>query len=198
VTGVHTAFQDSTPMVLFVGQVAREFRDREGFQEVDLVAMFRPLAKWAAQIDDPERIPEYVHRAFNTALAGRPGPVVLAVPEDVLTQQVAATIDAGLRARPLPAAPNKLALERYAELTSQAQRPLMILGGGDWSAQTQRNMLAYAEAAQIPIAASLRCQDYVPNDHRLYVGHFGIGAEPSLVRRLAESDLVIAMGARLG
>lgn len=198
VIGVHTAFQDSTPMVLFIGQVAREFRDREGFQEVDLVAMFRPLAKWAAQIDDPRRLPEYIHRAFATALSGRPGPVVLALPEDMLAEAVAANIDAGLRAAPLPAAPSQEALRRFAALTAQARRPLMILGGGDWSLEAQRNLLAYAEAAQVPICASLRCQDYVPNSHPLYAGHFGIGAEPSLARRLAEADLVIAMGARLG
>lgn len=198
VIGVHTAFQDSTPMVLFVGQVAREFRDREGFQEVDLVAMFRPLAKWAAQIDDPRRIPEYVHRAFHTAQAGRPGPVVLALPEDMLAEAVSVTIDPGLRALPLPAAPSQQALERYDELIAQSLRPLMILGGGDWSVQAQRSLLAYAESARIPICASLRCQDYIPNNHPLYAGHFGIGAEPSLARRLGEADLVIAMGARLG
>lgn len=196
--GVHTAFQDSTPMVLFIGQVAREFRDREGFQEVDFVAMFRPLAKWAAQIDDPRRIPEYIHRAFQTALAGRPGPVVLALPEDMLTEAVAATIDSGLRAQPIPAAPSQAALQRYAELMAQARRPLMILGGGGWSTQAQHDLLAYAEAAQIPICASLRCQDYIPNHHPLYAGHFGIGAEPSLARRIGEADLIIAMGARLG
>jgi acetolactate synthase-1/2/3 large subunit len=196
--GVHTAFQDSTPMVLFVGQVAREFRDREGFQEVDIPALFRPVAKWAAQIDDASRIPEYVHRAFSTALAGRPGPVVLALPEDMLSDAVAATIDPGLRADPLPAAPNPHAVQRFAELAARAQRPIIILGGGDWSLQAQRHLLAYAERAQIPICASLRCQDYIPNAHPLYAGHFGIGAEPALAKRLAEADLVVALGARLG
>jgi acetolactate synthase-1/2/3 large subunit len=196
--GVHTAFQDSTPMVLFVGQVARPFRDREGFQEVDFGAMFRPLAKWSAQIDDPRRIPEYVHRAFQTALAGRPGPVVLSLPEDMLAEWIEGGIDPGLRAERLSAAPTVPAMQRYAEMCAQAERPMIILGGGDWSAEAQAALLGYAEAAQIPICASLRCQDYIPNDHPLYAGHFGIGAEPALARRLAEADLVIALGARLG
>jgi len=196
--GVHTAFQDSTPMVLFVGQVARPFRDREGFQEVDFGAMFRPLAKWSAQIDDPRRIPEYVHRAFQTALAGRPGPVVLSLPEDMLAECIEGGIDPGLRAESLSGAPTVAALQRYAEMSAQAERPMIILGGGDWSAEAQAALLGYAEAAQIPICASLRCQDYIPNDHPLYAGHFGIGAEPALARRLAEADLVIALGARLG
>lgn len=196
--GVHTAFQDSTPMVLFIGQVARSFRDREGFQEVDFVAMFRPLAKWVAQVDDPRRLPEYIHRAFQTALAGRPGPVVLALPEDMLAEQVDSAIDVGLPARAVPAAPSQEALERYAELIAQARRPLIVLGGGDWSLQAREDLLAYAQTAQIPICASLRCQDYIPNRHPLYVGHLGIGAEPSLARRLGEADLIIALGARLG
>jgi len=196
--GVHTAFQDSTPMVLFIGQVARAFRDREGFQEVDFVAMFRPLAKWTAQIDDPQRIPEYMHRAFQTALAGRPGPVVLALPEDMLSQSVMQDVDIGLPARPIAAAPTPADLQRYADWIGQAQRPLMILGGGGWSNQARADLLAHLEAACIPVCASLRCQDYIPNTHPLYAGHFGIGAEPALAQRLAEADLVIALGARLG
>jgi len=196
--GVHTAFQDSTPMVLFIGQVARPFRDREGFQEVDFVAMFRPLAKWAAQIDDPRRIPEYVHRAFQTALAGRPGPVVLALPQDMLSQAVVGEVDLGLPARAIAAAPTPEGLQRYADLLDQAQRPLMILGGGGWSNPARADLLAHLEAACIPVCASLRCQDYIPNAHPLYAGHFGIGAEPALARRLAEADLIIAVGARLG
>jgi len=196
--GVHTAFQDSTPMVLFIGQVARTFRDREGFQEVDFVAMFRPLAKWAAQIDDPQRIPEYVHRAFQTAQAGRPGPVVLALPEDMLTQIVAGDVDIGLPARPIAAAPTPEDLQRYTVLLAQAQRPLVILGGGGWSNQACADLLTHLEAAHIPVCASLRCQDYIPNTHPLYAGHFGIGVEPALARRLEKADLVIAMGARLG
>ncbi|CAH1653957.1 thiamine pyrophosphate-binding protein [Chelatococcus asaccharovorans] len=196
--GVHTAFQDSTPMVLFIGQVARGFKDREGFQEVDLVAMFRPLAKWAAEIDDPRRLPEYVHRAFQTAMAGRPGPVVLVLPEDMLSEQVAVPVDAGRRADPVPAAPRPDQMEAFAALVAEAKRPLMILGGGGWTAKARDDLLAFADRAQVPIAASLRCQDYVPNTHPLYVGHFTIGAEPQLVKRLAEADLVVAFGTRLG
>ncbi|MBS7701011.1 MULTISPECIES: thiamine pyrophosphate-binding protein [unclassified Chelatococcus] len=196
--GVHTAFQDSTPMVLFIGQVARGFKDREGFQEVDLVAMFRPLAKWAAEIDDPRRIPEYIHRAFQTAMAGRPGPVVLVLPEDMLSEEVAVPPDAGLRADPLAAAPRPDQIAAFAALLTEAKRPMMILGGGGWTTDARDHLLAFAERAQLPIAASLRCQDYVPNTHPLYVGHFGIGAEPQLVKRLGEADLVVAFGTRLG
>ncbi|MDN8618199.1 thiamine pyrophosphate-binding protein [Variovorax ginsengisoli] len=196
--GVHTAFQDSTPMVLFIGQVARGFRDREGFQEVDLEAMFRPLAKWTARIDDARRLPEYVHRAFQTALSGRPGPVVLSLPEDMLTDLVDASTGAGKRAHPVPSAPTADALEHYATLLSRAKRPLMIVGGGEWSRQVGDDVLAHAEAQQIPLCASLRCQDFIPNSHPLYAGHFGIGAEPSLTKHLQEADLVIVLGARLG
>ncbi|MFC7400017.1 thiamine pyrophosphate-binding protein [Chelatococcus sp. GCM10030263] len=196
--GVHTAFQDSTPMVLFIGQVAREFKDREGFQEVDLVAMFRPLAKWAAEITDPRRIPEYVHRAFQTAIAGRPGPVVLSLPEDMLSEEVAEPVDPGLCAKPLAAAPGEQQMRDFAALLAGSERPLVILGGGGWTAQARDDLLAFAERAEVPISASLRCQDYVPNEHSHYAGHFSVGAEPSLVKNLAEADLVIALGARLG
>lgn len=197
-TGVHTAFQDSTPMVLFVGQVGRDMRDREGFQEVDFRAMFAPLAKWAAEISDPKRIPEYVHRAFQTALAGRPGPVVLSLPEDVLSEVVTEEVDFGLPAARLNAAPRPDHIRLLQERLSQAARPILLLGGGDWSEEAGRNVMAFAEANQIPVAVALRCQDFVDNTHPNYVGHLGIGAEPSLVSRIKDSDLLVAIGARLG
>jgi acetolactate synthase-1/2/3 large subunit len=196
--GVHTAFQDSTPMVLFIGQVGRDIRDREGFQEVDFRAMFAPLAKWSAQVDDPRRIPEYVHRAFQTAMAGRPGPVVLALPEDVLSDPVGEAIDPGIRAEPIPAAPRPDQMQRLAGMLQGASKPFLLVGGGGWSAEAGGQVAAFAERTGVPVAVSLRCQDYVDNDHPNYVGHLGIGAEPSLVRHLEESDLLMVLGARLG
>ena len=195
--GVHTAFQDSTPMILFIGQVGRDFIDREGFQEVDFRAMFAPLAKWVAQIDDPARIPEYLHRAFQTAMAGRPGPVVLALPEDMLSQIVEGEIDLGRRAEPIPAAPRPDQVADVMAMLAQARRPLVIAGGGGWTTQAGRDLVTFAERNRLPVAVSLRCQDYLPNREECFVGHFGIGAEPSLAKRLAESDLLLVLGPRL-
>lgn len=197
-TGIHTAFQDSTPLVMFVGQVNSSMKHREGFQEVDFAAMFTPLAKWAAEITDPARIPEYVHRAFQTAMAGRPGPVVLALPEDVLSGLVSADIDPGLPAEPVNGAPTTAQMERIAELVEASERPLLIVGGGDWKAGLGEQVGGFAERFGVPIAASLRCQDYVSNLHPNYVGHLTIGAEPKLVDRVRLADLLIVMGARLG
>jgi acetolactate synthase-1/2/3 large subunit len=197
-TGIHTAFQDSTPLVMFVGQVNSSMKHREGFQEVDFAAMFTPLAKWAAEITDPARIPEYVHRAFQTAMAGRPGPVVLALPEDVLSDLVSAQIDPGLPAEPVTGAPTTAQVERIAELVEASERPLLIVGGGDWKAGLGEQVAGFAERFGVPIAASLRCQDYVSNHHPNYVGHLTIGAEPKLVDRVRQADLLIVMGARLG
>nr|WP_210204396.1 thiamine pyrophosphate-binding protein [Devosia submarina] len=197
-TGIHTAFQDSTPLVLFVGQVNSSMKHREGFQEVDFAAMFTPLAKWAAEITDPARIPEYVHRAFQTAMAGRPGPVVLSLPEDILSDLVSSEIDPGLLAAPISGAPTEGQLSRIAELVEAAERPLLIVGGGDWTAVLGEQVAGFAERFGVPIAASLRCQDYVNNYHPNYVGHLTIGAEPKLVERVRQADLLIVMGARLG
>lgn len=197
-TGVHTAFQDSTPMILFIGQVSRGIRHREGFQEVDFPAMFAPLAKWSAEISDPKRIPEYIHRAFQTAMAGRPGPVVLSLPEDILTEIVSDDIDYGIRAEPVPAGIAPDQVSAIMETIDKAQRPLMIVGGGGWTQEAGRHAMAFAEAHDIPIAASLRCQDYVDNRHPNYVGHFTIGTDPTLVQRLKEADTIIALGTRLG
>jgi acetolactate synthase-1/2/3 large subunit len=197
-TGVHTAFQDSTPMILFVGQVGREFRDREGFQEVDFRAMFAPLAKWAAEISDPKRIPEYVHRAFQTALAGRPGPVVLSLPEDVLSELVSEEVELGLPAAPLSSAPRRDQMDELRDLLRRSSRPLLLLGGGGWSETAGAQVMEFAARNQIPVAVSLRCQDFVDNTHPNYIGHLGISAEPSLVARIREADLLIALGPRLG
>jgi acetolactate synthase-1/2/3 large subunit len=194
--GVHVAFQDSTPMILFIGQVARDMLEREAFQEIDYRRMYGQLAKWVAQIDDPARIPEYVSRAFYTATSGRPGPVVLALPEDVLSALCLATPAHPYRRVETAVGPADMA--RFAELLSKAQRPLAILGGGGWTAATSAAVAAFAETQNLPITCSFRCQDYFDNRHPNYVGDVGIGINPKLAARVAESDLLIALGPRLG
>jgi acetolactate synthase I/II/III large subunit len=194
--GVHTAFQDSTPMMLLIGQVARDAVGREGFQELDYRAMYGPIAKWTTQIDDAERIPEIVARAFATATSGRPGPVVLALPEDMLTDEV--DVPDARPYRPVAAAPGEAELARFAELLAPAERPLAIVGEGGWTAQTGADVAAFAEAQRIPVAASFRCQDYVDNASPAYAGHAGLGMDPALARRIREADVLIAIGGRLG
>ncbi len=194
--GVHTAFQDSTPMILFIGQVARAMRDREAFQEVDYRRMYGPLAKWVAEIDDPARVPEYVSRAFHVALSGRPGPVVLAVPEDVLTETAIAEEIAPSRAA--CAHPDPAAMARLRELLARAQRPLMIAGGGGWSADVTRDIQAFAGANNIPVGCAFRRQDSFDNRDDRYVGDIGVAINPKLAARVGEADLVLAVGPRLG
>jgi len=194
--GIHTAFQDSTPMILFVGQVARDQVEREAFQEVDYRRMFGPLAKWAAEIEDARRVPELVSQAFHRAVNGRPGPVVIALPEDMLTDRVAVA-DAG-RYAPALAAPAPEDLVRFRALLAGAERPLMILGGGGWDAEAVADIRAFAEANELATGCSLRCQDLFDNSHRLYAGDVGIAINPKLADRVRESDLLIAVGPRLG
>ena len=194
-TGVHTAMQDSTPLVLLVGQVPREHRGREAFQEVDYEQMFGRLAKWVFEIDRAERIPELVARAFETALSGRPGPVVLALPEDVLAEMTEAA-----DAVPVPraaSAPAPGALARMRELLAAAERPLAIVGGGGWTPQGADDVGAYLLASGIPAAASFRCQDVVDNHLPVYCGDLGLGINPALARRVREADVVLAIGTRL-
>jgi acetolactate synthase I/II/III large subunit len=194
-TGVHTAMQDSTPLVLLVGQVPREHRGREAFQEIDYEQMFGGVAKWAFEIDRADRIPELVARAFETALSGRPGPVVLALPEDVLTETTGAP-----DARPVPRAasgPAPASLARMRELLAAAERPLAIVGGGGWTPQGAEDVGAFLVAGDIPAAASFRCQDVVDNRLPVYCGDLGLGVNPALARRVREADLVLAIGTRL-
>ena len=198
--GVHTAFQDSTPMVLFVGDVASDQRDREAFQEVDYASFFGPstkgMAKRVERIDDPDRIPEYVARAFATAMNGRPGPVVLTLPEDMLVKATAA--------RPLPqvepatAWVDPGALARLRELLLAARRPVVIAGGGGWTPEAARALQRFAENWQLPVGNAFRFQDTFDNHHPLYAGDVGIGIAPKLAARIRESDLVLAIGPRLG
>ncbi len=194
--GVHTAFQDSTPMILFIGQVARRTRDREAFQEVDYRRMYGPLAKWVAEIDDAARVPEYVSRAFHVALSGRPGPVVLAVPEDMLTE-TATVADVGPARVPV-AHPDPAAMARLRELLVGARKPLMIVGGGGWSADASRDLQAFAAANNLPVGCAFRRQDSFDNRDDHYIGDIGVAINSKLAARVRDADLVLAVGPRLG
>ena len=194
--GVHVAMQDSTPMILFVGQVPTRFRDREAFQEVDLAAMFRPLAKWAASVDRTDRIPEYVAGAWSVATSGRPGPVVLALPEDVLCASCEATT-AKIGGPALQDFGSDMAASLVEERLARAERPLLLVGGS-WSEAASKALLRCAEAWDLPVVTSFRCQDYLDNGHDHYAGDLGIGADPALVQTVGEADLLLAVGPRLG
>ena len=194
--GVHTAFQDSTPMILFIGQVGNDFIDREAFQEIDYRRMFGQMAKWVTQIDRAERIPEYIARAFQVATSGRPGPVVLALPEDMLTSK-ADTQDTA-RYQPVQGAPSTAQMAQLRTLLAGAQRPLVLLGGGGWSETACDQMRAFAEANHLPIACSFRFQDLFDNHHGNYIGDVGIGINPKLAARVKNADLILAIGPRLG
>ena len=194
--GVHAAMQESLPMVLFVGDIDRPFRDREGFQEIDVPAFFAPLAKWAARIEDPRRIPEYVARAWSVAMAGRPGPVVLALPEDMLMEPVS-----GITARPevlRPAqAPCGDAMETLMRLIGDACAPVAIVGGATWNAKARHYFTRFAERIGLPVASAFRRQDAFPNDSKVWAGNLGYGPNPQLVRRIREADLLLVVGPRL-
>jgi acetolactate synthase-1/2/3 large subunit len=198
--GVHTAFQDSTPMILFVGQVASDQRDREAFQELDYRQMFGPgtlgMAKWVGEVQSADRLPEYVARAFHTAMQGRPGPVVLVLPEDMLTTSTAAAVLP--RVEPVQAWPAPGALRELRTRLLAAQRPFVIVGGSGWTGESADALRRFAEAWQLPVGCAFRFQDLFPNAHPLYAGDVGIGINPVLARRIREADLVIAVGARLG
>ena len=198
--GVHTAFQDSTPMVLFVGDVASDTRDREAFQEVDFASFFGPstkgMAKRVERIDDARRIPEYVARAFATAMNGRPGPVVLVLPEDMLVQTVQAQPLA--RVEPVEAWSDPGALRRLREMMLQSERPFVIAGGGGWTVQAAPALQRFAENWKLPVGNAFRFQDTFDNFHPQYAGDVGIGINPALAARIKSSDLIIAIGPRLG
>ena len=194
--GVHIAFQDSTPMVLFVGQVASDQRDREAFQEVDYRAMFGPLAKWVAEIDRTDRIPEYVSRAFHTAMSGRPGPVVLALPEDVLSAPCAA--DVLPKAEAVGQGASTADIHRIIRDLQGSSKPFLIVGGGGWDAEARVALGNFAEAMQVPVGTSFRCQDYIDNRHPNYAGDVGIAISPTLAARIRAADQLVVLGARLG
>jgi acetolactate synthase-1/2/3 large subunit len=194
--GVHTALQDSSPMILFIGQVARDQVEREAFQEIDFRRMYGPMVKWVAEIDDAARIPELVSQAFHRAVNGRPGPVVLALPEDMLTDRVDVS-DAG-KYKPVQPSPAAAQVHELQDRLAQAKRPLMILGGGGWSAQAVADITAFAETTNLPVGCAFRCQDLFDNTHANYAGDVGIGINPKLAERVKNADLLIVVGARLG
>ncbi len=194
--GVHTAYQDSTPMILFIGQVGSDFMDREAFQEIDYRRMYGQMAKWVTQIERADRIPEYIARAFQVATSGRPGPVVLALPEDMLITK-AATPDAR-RYQPVQASPSAAQIESLRAMLSSAKRPLVLLGGGTWNAQACADLQRFAEANHLPVGCTFRFQDLLDNAHPNYVGDVGIGINPKLAARVKNADLLIAIGPRLG
>ncbi|MGE0852443.1 MAG: thiamine pyrophosphate-binding protein [Hyphomicrobiaceae bacterium] len=195
-SGLHVAMQDSTPMVTFVGMPSRDHEDREAFQEIEIKQLFSSLVKWTAVIRQTERIPEYVSHALHVARSGRPGPVVLGLPEDMLS----ADCDIGDAkpariAEPRPGADDMAALR---EKLVSASRPLMIIGGPGWSIVTQKSLEAFAERFDLPVAPAFRYQDYFDNRHRCYVGCAGIGLDPKLAAAIEDTDLLIVIGARLG
>ncbi|MEO9463284.1 MAG: thiamine pyrophosphate-binding protein [Marinomonas sp.] len=196
--GVHVAHQDSQPMILFVGDVASTMREREGFQEVDFAAFFGPISKWAARIDDAARIPEYIARAYSVAISGRTGPVVLALPEDMLSEAV----NAALKPRPLvtrPAqAPCPDAMQVMMAMIGDAASPIAVIGGAGWNNKARNNFEAFAERIGLPVATAFRRQDAISPSSPVYAGNLGYGPNPKLVERVKQADLVLAVGARLG
>jgi acetolactate synthase I/II/III large subunit len=194
--GVHTAYQDSTPLVLLVGQVPRRHLGREAFQELDYTRMFGEMAKWVASVDEAAAIPELVAHAFHTATSGRPGPVVIALPEDAQADE--ADVPDAAPYNPAQASPAADDVDRALELLAGAARPLLVVGGGGWSEQAGRDVVAFAEASNVPVAASFRRQDYVDNASPAYAGPLTIVMDPKLAQRVKDADVILALGTRLG
>jgi acetolactate synthase-1/2/3 large subunit len=194
--GIHTAYQDSTPLVLLVGQVPRRHLRREAFQELDYGRFFGEMAKWVTVADDAAALPELVAHAFYTATSGRPGPVVIALPEDAQADE--AEVDDAARYRPAQASPAAGDVDRVLDLLAGAERPLIVVGGGGWSEQAGRDVVAFAEVSNVPVAASFRRQDYVDNGSPVYVGPLTIGMDPALAARVRDADVILALGTRLG
>ena len=194
--GIHTAAQDSTPMVVFVGQVGSDMVDREAFQEIDYRRMFGSIAKWAAQIDHAERIPEYVAHAYRLAMSGRPGPVVLALPEDMLSSR--ATCADAPRVAAVPAAPGPEQVAMVRSALAHAHAPLVLVGGSRWDASACAALQTFAETHTLPVAAAFRHQDLFDNRHTHYAGDVGIGINPKLAARVRDADVLLVIGERLG
>jgi acetolactate synthase-1/2/3 large subunit len=194
--GIHTAQQDSSPLIVFVGQVGSDFADREAFQEIDYRHMYGSIAKWVAQIDRVERIPEYVARAFRVALSGRPGPVVLALPEDMLS----ATAEVGDTARiePVAVAPAAEQITAVRALLAKSKQPLVIVGGSGWTTKACADLVRFAEANALPVACAFRNQDLFDNRHSAYAGDVGIAINPKLAARVRDADVLLVIGERLG
>lgn len=194
--GIHTGFQDSTPMILFIGQVARDQIDREAFQEIDYRRMFGEMAKWIVQVDDAKRLPELINQAFYRAMNGRPGPVVVALPEDMLTDIV--HVADALPAKHIEPSASNAELLELQQLIKEAEKPLVVLGGGGWNETAVENIRQFIETQNLPVAASFRCQDLVDNKLSQYIGNLGLAAGPALQNAVKNSDLLIVLGARLG
>jgi acetolactate synthase-1/2/3 large subunit len=195
-SGLHIAQQDSTPLILFVGQIAREYREREAFQELDYRAVFGSIAKWVTEIDDAARVPELISRAFHVATSGRPGPVVIALPEDMLVERVVAT-DAPA-CEPVETSPGPADMQRLQTLLSEAQRPIALLGGSRWSKTACAAMQQFAERFMLPVATTFRRAHLFDPFHPCYAGDLGIGPNPKLLARVKDADLVMLIGGRLG
>jgi acetolactate synthase-1/2/3 large subunit len=195
--GVHTAFQDSTPMILLIGQCAREHMDREAFQEIDYRRMFGQMAKWVAQIDDPKRIPEYLSHAFHIATSGRPGPVVLALPEDVLSE-ACAVVPGAPRYQRIAASPAPAQIERLAGLLAASKKPFVIAGGSGWTLEATEDFAHFVQAWQLPVGCAFRFQDTLDNNHPNYAGDVGLGINPALAARIRDADVLFVLGPRMG
>ena len=193
---IHTARQDSTPLIVFVGQVGRDASSREAWQEIDYRTMFGQIAKWVDQIETADRIPEYINRAYHIATSGRPGPVVLALPEDMLTDL--ATVADCPAFRRSHSAPSPEGIAEMVAALSKAKKPLMIVGGGGWTREASDGIAAFAAAFALPVACSFRRQDILDNAHDLYAGEAGLGMDAKLAARIREADLILAIGPRLG
>jgi len=195
-SGLHVAAQDSTPMILFIGQVDSATVDREGFQEVDYKQMFGFTAKFVGEIVDAARIPEYVNRAYQIATSGRPGPVVLALPEDMLVDM--ATVPDAAPSKAAQAEPSQGQLAQLQAMLDKAERPILVVGGGVWSQKAADAIGRFASANDLPVFTTFRRQDYVANDHPSYGGFLGVGMPASAIKRAKECDLILAVGTRLG
>ena len=194
--GVHIAYQDSTPMILFIGQVSRDSADREAFQEIDYRQMFGSVAKWVVQIEKADRIPEIVSRAFNTAISGRPGPVVVSLPEDMLTEKTSAIT---LKYCPREESEvSEITSNKIKEALSESTKPLIILGGGSWNDDSVSSVTSFAERNNLPIATTFRRLDCVKFRSENYVGNFGTSGPPSMIKNIREVDTLLVIGARLG
>lgn len=193
--GVHTAYQDSTPMIVLLGQVHSKFRGREGFQEVDLDRFFDPIAKWTVEVKDASRMPEIMQKAFHIAQSGRPGPVVISLPEDVLPKEAEMRFGY-VSERPKPA-PGQSEVTKFQQLLSKAERPLIIAGGGVKSAGAEDELVHFAEKHNVPVMTAFRRHDVFPNNHKLYAGHLGLGVDQNVLKTVSEADVLIALGTRL-
>jgi acetolactate synthase-1/2/3 large subunit len=194
--GIHIARQDSSPLVMFVGQVARDTREREAFQELDYRAVFGSMTKWATEIDDPARVPEIVSRAFYTAANGRPGPVVVAIPEDMLVERIA--VADALPFTPVETSPGPAEMQKFAELLGAARAPIVLLGGSRWSQDACDRLANFVEKYALPVCTTFRRGHLFDQTHPCYAGDLGIGPNPKLLERIKSSDLVIVIGGRLG